>query len=169
MNYSFKKLIQNDNNAALSFILCIVFFILFAIGIFIFIYPIINNTDKNSNFNFSDEFYGFLPYLLILLFSLINLAALLKRTYNAKHFLEDCSEVDAIIANYAEKRNRANSYFEITFSYKINNENHTKKFSIIRNKQTVKYIDNYKRKGETIKILIRNDNPKKIMIKEIFS
>ena len=72
---------------------------------------------------------------------------------NTKHFLENCSEVDAKIEEYLayyesknySRKEGTETGFRIKFSYKFNNENYIKGYSISRNKHTVNYLDKYKK------------------------
>jgi len=171
MEYSFKKIIRNDYIAYNAYITCIVFsvfFVIFSVFPVLLIVSIVKGENDFTVFNESSWF--FLSYLFYFLAFSAPLIILLIRAHTIKHFQENCSEIDAKIEIFIPVRNKGREIgFKITFSYKYNNENYTKKYSLLKNKHTLPYLDNYIGYGKTVRILVRNDNPKKILIKEVLA
>jgi len=173
MEYSFKKLLRNDYITYVVFTFLIVFLIIFII---LSVIPIliINDIVTNNNgfdFNLIKKFEGFfIFYFVYFLGILINLIILLKRTHRIKHFQKNYSEITAKIEYYnsIKGRNLVDVAYYIMFSYNYNNENYSEKYKIRNNKHTKSYINNYLKYGKMVNILVRNDNPKRIAIKEIF-
>jgi hypothetical protein len=173
MKYSFKNHIQNEYYLFLLYMMSI---ILLALYVCIIVFTVLNNFITSKAFNL-DLLLGLLNYLIFLpILSLILFAVLLLRIYNVNDFLKNCSEIDGKIEkclafygsrNYTQKEGTETA-IRVTFSYTINNNKYTGNIQLPKNKHTVKYIDIYKRQGETVRILVGNKNPKKIMIKEIF-
>jgi len=168
MGYSFKKLLRIDSVTHNLFICFITFSIFFII---LSVFPIITIAYEGIDYDLIKKMAGlYIFYSAYFLVVAAALVLLLIRSHNVKHFQENCSVITAKVESYYSLRSRNSAIvgYKIKFSYKFNNENYVKEYSIRKNKYTKTYLDNYLNTEETIRILVRNDNPQKILIKEIF-
>lgn len=165
MQYSFKKHINNEYYLYLLFLLgiiCMIIYIMCTLPIIIKV--------KSVNFIILKHFIAH-PII-----SVISFIILLIRVFSVKIFLRYCIEIDAKIEKclfYFGSRNWSRQEgtetgVRITLSYKYNNIEYKKGYSLAKNKYTMKYFNKYKEVGNIVKILISDNNPKKIMLKEIF-
>jgi hypothetical protein len=164
MKYSFKKHIHNENYINTIYVIIIVSFgacMLFVIFMGIF-----------GNINTIKEliFFFIIALMIFFIIQIIPLMFLLLRVHSIKKLLNNYSEVNAKIEKYREIRYRGGQEagLKVYFSYIINNKYYYKVYSIVKNKYTNEYYGIYKEPEKTVKLLVENENPKKIMIKEIF-
>jgi len=174
MEYSFKKVRKNDDKTDDSFYMVIIFFAGFVLLCVLFISLIIYY-DYDINLFIDKIFNGklwrlflFIPvYILISLFSLIQL---LRRLHYLKHFLDNCTEVTAKIENYLPEAELFGNGldFIVFFSFTYKNNDYTVYYSLPSNPRYKINLDKYSKIGETVQILVKKDNPKKILIKEVY-
>ena len=168
MAYSFKKLLRFDlgiYKVFTNFISFSIFFVMCSIGITTFV---INGLVYEL---FKDG--PVLPILCLVFFlvTLTSLIILLTKSRNIKNFQGNCSEITAKIESFKPlygAKTVGEIGYKIIFSYDYNNSNYAKGYSIRKNKHTAACLKNYLKLGEMVKILVGNNNPEKIMIKEIF-
>jgi len=168
MVYSFKKLLQFDFGIYNVFIIFIIFSIFFVIGSIAITMFVINGLV----YEISKDDGLLLPivYLVVFLGTLTSLIILLTKSRNINNFQGNCSEITAKIESFKPLKNKYGNEigYKIIFSYDYNNLNYAKGYSIKKNEHTAACLKNYLKLGETVKILVGNNNPEKIMIKEIF-
>jgi len=168
MKYSFESILRVDytaKQAFLTFIIFLVLVFLYSLLMVSFFNEYINSEDGNA---LLERTAGFIfLYIVLIIICLTTLIVLLKRLYDIKHFQKNCSEIDAKIEDYKPLKDRVSKVraYEIIFSYNYNNKNYTHGYSIGEN---ARYLYDYSKKGEKVRILVRNDNPNKIMMKELF-
>jgi len=173
MNYSLKKHVRNEYYIYVLCVFSVVLFIMFALIVIsgmIDIYKKINIINMEVFINIAKTFI-FMPVI-----SIVFLLIFIYRVYNIKSFLKNCMEVNAQIEKYLgyygkyniTRQDGTETGIRVYFNYTIDNVAYKKGYSLIKNKHNINYFNKYKKQGETVKILAANNNPKKILIKEIF-
>jgi len=174
MEYSFKKVRKNDNKTDDYFHFVIILAVVFVLLCILFIsliiyydYDIELFIDKIFDGKLWRLFLYIPVYILLSLFSLIQL---LRRVHYLKHFLNNCSEVTAKIENYfpeAELFGKG-SDFVVSFSFTYKSKDYTVYYPLSSSPRYKINLDKYSKIGETVQILVKKDNPTKILIKEVY-
>lgn len=173
--YSFKRIFKNDIKTAASFRFFVFFSAFFVILSVILIINIINNGfnyDSIMHAISTKHVYKLCGLIPIVFFNiLIFLFILLKRLHYIKSFQNNCTEIPAKIEYFKTDldKNGNRTGIKTAFSYRYNNKDYNVNYYLSEDKRNVSYLDKYTMKGETVRILVRNDKPEKILIKEILA
>jgi len=168
MKYSFEGILRVDYTAKQAFLNFCIFLVLVIFYSFLMISFINEYISSEDGTALLERTAGFIfLYIALILICLTALIVLLKRLYDIKHFQGNCSEIDAEIVSYKPLKDRVFRVraYEIIFSYNYKNKKYTHGYSIGEN---ARYLYDYSKPGGTVSILVRNDNPNKIMMKELF-
>jgi energy-coupling factor transporter transmembrane protein EcfT len=174
MEYSFKKVRKNDKSTDDLFHFLIILAVVFVLLCVLFISLIIY-CDYDINLFIDKIFEGKLWRLFLfipvhILLSLFFLIQLLRRLHYLKHFLNNCSEVTAKIENYIPEAELFGNGFDfiVSFSFTYKSKDYTVYYPLPSNPRYKINLDKYSKIGETVQILVKKDNPTKILIKEVF-
>lgn len=154
---NFRKSLKNDYYLGV----CAIFSVIF-LGVLVY-YFVTQEIDLGvlSGLSFS-ELVGTSDFLVFAIFSLVILGGIVlfvKRIIYIKSFENENKLVDGKVVDITYVKDRC----RVKVEYNLNGENYIKKFMLFNNKQT-KYVH----MDSEVKLLIRDENPKKALISELY-
>jgi len=110
-------------------------------------------------------------FCFLILVMLSPIIWLIIKAHYVKQILRNCLEIEAKIERYykVDSRRQYDLGIGVVFSYTIFDKMYQRHYEINKNEYTKNYYDNYKKEGEMVKILVKNDGKfQKILIKVVF-
>ena len=166
MDYSFRKHIKGEYRL----LELIVYYGIFLLAIiFIGIIPIINNYIAHRSLNLLMLMINIVMFVSSFSF----LVMILIKVYTVKNIINNGMEVNAKI----EKCIPAKKFIlfskkigiTVTFTYSIKDKIYAQEYYIDKNKHTIEYFESFTKTAQEKKILISSKDPRKIVIREMFS